>query len=69
MSLSYANQARLAGLSYLVVAVLGAFNLLIVPAEIIGATPENTLASASARADLFRLGIAVDGEGDTDPAK
>lgn len=58
MTLSYANQARLAGLSYLVVAVCGAFNLLVVPAEIIGATPDLTLASASARADLFRLGIA-----------
>jgi hypothetical protein len=58
MSLSYANQARIAGLSYLVVALTGAFNLLIVPAEIIGADAATTLANAQAQTQLFRLGIA-----------
>src|SRR5262245_44237854 len=58
MTFSYANQARIAGLSYLVVAVTGAFNLLVVPAEIIGADPAATLANAQAQQQLFRLGIA-----------
>lgn len=58
MTLSYANQARLAGLSYLVVAVCGAFNLLVVPSEIISTDPAITLANASGQRDLFRLGIA-----------
>jgi hypothetical protein len=59
MTLSYANQARLAGLAYLVVAITGAFNLLIVPAEIIGADAATTLANAQAQTQLFRLGIAA----------
>lgn len=59
MQLSYANQGRLAGLSYLVVAVCGAFNLLVVPSEIIGADAATTLANASGQRDLFRLGIAA----------
>jgi hypothetical protein len=59
MTLSYANQARLAGLAYLVVALTGAFNLLIVPAEIIGADAATTLANAQAQTQLFRLGIAA----------
>lgn len=59
MTLSYANQARVAGLSYLVVAVTGAFNLLVVPAEIIGADAATTLANAQAQQQLFRLGIAA----------
>jgi hypothetical protein len=58
MTLSYATQARIAGLSYLVVALTGAFNLLIVPAEIIGADAATTLANAQAQTQLFRLGIA-----------
>lgn len=58
MTLSYANQARIAGLSYLVVAVCGAFNLLVVPSEIIANDPAFTLANASGQRDLFRLGIA-----------
>jgi hypothetical protein len=58
MTLSYANQARLAGLSYLVVAICGAFNLLVVPSEIISADPAFTVANASGKRDLFRLGIA-----------
>lgn len=59
MTFSYANQARLAGVSYLVVALTGAFNLLIVPAEIIGADAAATLANAQAQTELFRLGIAA----------
>jgi hypothetical protein len=58
MTFSYANQARIAGLSYLVVALTGAFNLLIVPAEIIGADAATTFANAQAQTQLFRLGIA-----------
>ncbi len=58
MTLSYANQARIAGLSYLVVAVCGAFNLLVVPSEIISVDPAMTLANASGQHGLFRLGIA-----------
>ncbi|QGZ95160.1 DUF4386 domain-containing protein [Terricaulis silvestris] len=59
MTLSYATQARIAGLSYLVVALTGAFNLLIVPAEIIGADAATTFANAQAQAQLFRLGITA----------
>ena len=59
MTLTYATQARIAGLSYLVVALTGAFNLLIVPAEIIGADAATTLANAQAQTQLFRLGIAA----------
>jgi hypothetical protein len=59
MTLSYANQARIAGLSYLVVVLTGAFNLLIVPSEIIGADAAATLANAQAQTRLFRLGIAA----------
>jgi hypothetical protein len=59
VTLSYQNQARIAGLSYLVVAVAGAFNLLVVPSEIISADPAITLANASGQRDVFRLGIAA----------
>jgi hypothetical protein len=59
MTLSYTNQGRLAGLSYLVVVICGAFNLLVVPSEITGAEPAITLANAQAQQQLFRLGIAA----------
>lgn len=57
--MTYANQARIAGLSYLVVVIAGAFNLLVVPSEIIGADAATTLANAQAQTQLFRLGIVA----------
>jgi hypothetical protein len=60
MALSFKATARLAGLAYLVVAIAGAFNLMVVPSQIIvdgdGAA---TLDGIRANLSLMRLGIAA----------